>query len=534
MHNILKVQKLPRLLGNVTPSFCLDDCLATYAATVGCEYEFAYFDALRTVYSSKKSKTEGIGKSIDFNILVEENLAKYVGIKREKLSIDAKEGIKQIQQKIDENDVYQLTILGFYCPWDWRYQVIDAGAHSLYVVGWDEEKQELECVDPYYDKQQVFLSYENYIKGFQYLTRITYEPCENYNPERVLKEKLKYLLESGQIATLKEMAEDINIEFNLKLEIDQYDENEFLDMDEIQNRIHINSAMKELSHNRVRFAVMLQKLASKDTDKQEEIEKLADDALYLAEKWDSVRMMLIKKIFTRKTNIAEYLSKKIKDVAEQEEAYIQKVIHVLEGKQNKKEETEALATREKKGKTHFANLKPFFNNEGIGEYGSKTADLNNNGEYFINNKFPSESKVCCKNIEFSLIEKQEGREDNIACSKQVIPVEHGYYTSISFLGCSEWGNYKEDVVITYEDGTNASYRIELSDWMPSLEFGQPENIAFNSEKAVVLMNGKLVDTEECNTYIAQIHTKANKRIISITLPECINMHIFAITLEERD
>ncbi|WP_455717873.1 hypothetical protein [Anaerosporobacter sp.] len=534
MYNILKVKKLPRLLGSVTPSFCLDDCLATYAATVDVEYEFAYMDALRTVYSSNKSKAVGIGKSIDFNILVEENLANYVGIKREKLSMDANEGLKQIQQEFDRNVAFQFTILGFECPWDWRYQVIEAGAHSLYVSRWDEERQELECVDPYYDRQQVFLPYENYVKGFQYLTKITYEPCEKYNPEQVLKEKLQHLLEGGQIATLKEMAEDINVDFNLELEIDQYDENEFFDMNEIQNRIHINSAMKELSHNRVRFAVMLKKLARKDSDKRESLEKLADDALYLAEKWDSVRMMLIKKVFARKTsNIAEYLSKKMKDVVEQEEAYIQKVIRVLEGKKNKLKESEVSTKGEDKGEIHFANLKAFFNNEGIGQYGSKTADFNNSGEYFINDKFPSGNKVFCKDTEFSLAQKQEGKADNIACSKQVISIEPGYYTKISFLGCSEWGNYKEDVGITYEDGTRESYRIELSDWMPNLEFGQPQNIAFTSEKAVVLMNGKLVDTEECNIYIAQIHTKVNKRIANITLPECINMHIFAITLKER-
>lgn len=534
MHDILKIKKLPRLLGSTTPSFCLDDCLATYAVTVKGEYEFAYFDALRAVYSSKESKTKGIGKSVDFDILIEENLAKYVGIKREKLSVDAKEGIKQILQEADENVAYQLTMLGFDCPWDWRFQVIKAGAHSLYIVGWDEEKKELECLDPYYEKQQVYLPYENYINGFMYLTKVTYEPCEDFNPEQVLKEKLKNLLQSGQITTLKEMAKDIKEHFDLKLEIDQYNENEFFDMNEIQHRIHINSVMKELSHNRVRFAVMLQKLARKDSKKREELDKLADDVLHLAEKWDSVRMMLIKKVFVRKTGkIAEYLSKKTLDVVEQEEIYIQKLIHVLEGKQIKDEETQVSEKGKNDGVTIFANLIPFFNNEGIGQYGSKTADFNNSEEYFIRDKFPINSKVCYLDTEFFMPEKQEGKEDNIACSRQVIHIKHGYYTSIAFLGCSEWGNYKEDVVINYEDGVKDIYRMELGDWMPNLEFGQPQNIAFQSEKAVVLVNGKLVDVEECNTYVAHIHTKRDKKITSITLPECINMHIFAITLKER-
>lgn len=525
------IQKIPRLIGNVTPSFCLDDCLATYAGYVGTNYEFAYLDAMRIAFRKEESRQKGIGRSIDYNIKTEENLNQYVGIRREKLNQNYEEALHTIQNETKEGTVFQIGICGYSCPWDWRYGEINEGVHSMFAVSWDENEQKIHCVDPYYEKQSVDLDYEDFKKGFQTITRITYNESEEFNLECVLKEKLNELIKNGHVQSLNEMADSLEKEFSLKLEIRDYDENEFLDMEEIQHRIYLNDAMQEIAHNRVRFAVLLNKMEKHNSAYAD----LTKDALNLAEKWNSVRMMLIKKVFARKTsNLSEYLAKKVKAVAEEEEIFIQKTIQMLSGKTVDFEKNHIEKNMVVGNKVEFIPLENYFNNEGIGCYGSDTADLNNSGEYFISDQFKSANEIKCKEMPFYLLDKQEGKADNIACSKQRIPVKTGKYTTLAILGCSEWGNYKDDFTICYSDGATENVSVKFPDWVPELEFGEPENIAFKAEKAEVLINGKLIGTEECNMYMECASVNGDKEIDSIILPECINMHVFAMTMIGKD
>ena len=528
----MEPMQIPRLLGEVTPSFCVDDCIASYVNYMGGTYEYMYFDTLNIKIDLKKCKDLGVGKSIEDGSHIEENLARYAGLTRKMVAVEIDQALKIIQEELKEGRPVALNMEGTQCPWDWRYHTGIPGGHEFYLVGYHSKENRYDCVDPYYNKKGVLLTEEQLRAGYRSIVTNQYQQPEKIDALTVLKDRLNKLHANNYANLLYDLAEVVKDHFVLEKEVENYDPQEELTFDTIQNRLYLNQSFRMVIHNKARFATLLLRLSKEEPRYGALFQEKAKEVLVLSKKWDSLHLMMSKKIVARKQDgLADYLYKKIVSIASDEQEFIQGFIDELEHQTTNITENRPLQVENDEVlEAHYIDLKPFFNNEGIGIEDSKVADFNNNGEYFLAGTVPSGLLKEKKGISFQMADKVVSTPDNIACSKQNISVVCDSYKELLILGCSEWGRHCDHGQIQFEDGSSMKVLLDMEEWVPKMQYAMPENIYKTCQKVVVVGNGKVVDEEDCYLYYYRFAIDATKKVTNIILPECANMHIFAMTL----
>lgn len=120
----------------------------------------------------------------------------------------------------------------------------------------------------------------------------------------------------------------------------------------------------------------------------------------------------------------------------------------------------------------------------------------------------------------------EDSYDNISCMGQIIEISSNYCSQIMILSCAEWGNYFETIIINYTDGFSINIPFEVSDWAMKNQ----------ASHEVVAWDGvciKIGDYKGVAYIYAQGHLLSHNGFIStIILPNCSNIHIFAISLKQ--
>ena len=180
----------------------------------------------------------------------------------------------------------------------------------------------------------------------------------------------------------------------------------------------------------------------------------------------------------------------------------------------------------------FIDIKDYYNCKAFEECISddSIADITGEGTHYLFKNIPA-NKIW-KKMNYEFIYKYAPSEcDNISCKGQTINVDFELtFSSISILGCSEYGSYNEEIIIDYFDRDLYSFFADFSDFYQHPIYG--ENI-FWSGMALDRKNGKTI----VHNFNARLFSKRYKipkgRIKSIKLPQKKNIHIFAITLEEE-
>lgn len=156
------------------------------------------------------------------------------------------------------------------------------------------------------------------------------------------------------------------------------------------------------------------------------------------------------------------------------------------------------------------------------------------GRYFKGSLLPdSLEKVIIEGVPFIFPDKSNHKYDNFICEEQCIKVDKGSYKKIHFLGCSEFDNLKDEIVLLSEGCITKHEKIafnhcffgyftENKNW--EYDIVQNCSNAFKSEDTqrkwpmyIYLYSIDLIDVD-----IA---------IESICFPYNPLIHIFAITLE---
>lgn len=504
-------KQIPRLDGNATPSFCRDDCVSTYATFVGKQYQTMYMSAMLNYYKPNSEKS--IGESIYSDMNIEKCMREYVGVAFEQIESD--DIIQAIIDQINQGKPVQVAVDGFYCPWDWRYQLFEDSGHSMFVVGYDLDTKHFICVDPYYEKQDTEISFEEYLCAHQGIFVPKVVMTGAIDVESVLKDRAKLAASDEYLGSMKQLPQAIRDGFVLEKEVEGYDEEDF-SMEENQDNIHLNKAMKNIVHDRLRYSLLLRYVATVAKN-QDKYLNLADECAFIAKKWNMARMMLLKCLFARKTErFADGLANKIDEIIDAELEMLNKVFSDDYVDDQESTTTSSYTTY------NTIDISDLFNNKGIG----KDADLNNNGEFFINYDFVPMDNVKYNLSQFDL-KQMDLAFDNISCAGQTIHIDDKI-NGLLFLGCSEWGDFTDDVTVYYADGIKEKVRFTLNDWVPDFDKEDRTKMVCSGCKTVVIETGEIVDEEDAYLYYADIKL-AGKTVRDIVLPQCENMHIFAIT-----
>ena len=177
----------------------------------------------------------------------------------------------------------------------------------------------------------------------------------------------------------------------------------------------------------------------------------------------------------------------------------------------------------------YIDLSEYFNNIGFGVTDRKLinkADFTGTGQFFIPEKFPWHKIYHVGNMSFKLAHIGENNADNISCMGQNILISNGLFSKLFILGCCEYGFFEGTFKIIYSNGDTVDLYVYFSDWTFAPSNG--EYIAwegFKSENQNFDYSGKV------KIFAREYDILQNQQeISSIVLPDCPNMHIFAITL----
>lgn len=529
----LKINQFSRMFDILTPSFCFDDCVATYALSVDEDYEKMYLSSLQDGFLWDDSMEDSIGNHYKSETRMIENLKKYVGIQIKEYNIKFHEAYPIIYNRLSKGATVCVEILGYWCPWDWRYGVEKKGSHAFFLSEYDEEKKEFVCVDPYYNKEDIRISVEYIEKGFVSFSVYSYLPVKNNKSNiELLKDSLSAVMTGGWNQSICELDEIIRKNFDLHKEVIDYENLEQYSMEEIQSNTKLNAVLMDISHNRVRFATLLRKLAEQENGYKEVLRLYAKKLVDIAEKWEMSRMLLMKKIYLkRQQGISDFFADKIKDVATSEKILLKSIYHSLEQEEMLVIENEKNIMIREDGELLYIDLLPYCNNVGIGSKEKDfEADFNGLKEYFIAEYFPGGIFCAEDGMSFHIPQKENGICDNISCRSQKIDIKVGYYSNMYILGCSEWGTYSDTITFLYEDDSIAKFKIVMADWLPNYLEKENGSVAYQSKKIVHNSDDSGENEEECYIYTQKISMPMRKPIKAIILPECATIHIFAISM----
>lgn len=518
--------RIPRIDNNTTPGFCFDDCIATICRYFGLSYEYTYYGALKNRMDYEKSNVS-IGEKIIFETEFLDNVRDCYGISLKLHVYKAEEIIEEIKKNIIDGKPVLVCVTGFFCPWDWRYHEIHNGSHTMFVTGFDDDKEVLICDDPYYFVNSGYFSYQEFLLG--YIEHFIVEKSEHvkFRSDERLLENLRIALSDSYIVSMKKMPNEILCNFDIEKDIKNYIGNESVVSEEIQDNIAINRAIKDIVHNRVRFALLISYISSV-CDEYVGLIGFHEEFIILAKKWNSARLMFLKRIFSNRIErIAEDFSRKLEQIIEEEESLIKETIDLLVKADTNAHSEPAIDTEVILDDFLCINIDTYCNNTAVGSEIS-SADFNRENEYFKSESFPSGVLEESGNYKFILPNTYCGSADNIACLGHEIPIPEGTYKSLLILGCSDFDNQIEEITLICNDKTQHKRRIILNECVLDWNADIPENAIIKTQKTVVRGN-RVVDTETAYVYCIKI-SLPNAPVVSVVLPDCDSMHIFAMSL----
>lgn len=526
IYDDIELIQFPRSNEKITQMLCFDDCIATFCNYINVVYEKAYINALELDFNWCELK--GIGKSYNYGTKLEDNLKQYCGIEIKSRKCDDKDKVTQIVECIDNNILVCVEVLGFNCPWDWRYQIVPQGAHYFFINGYDESKCCFNCLDPFYDVINGSISFDDLKNGMQSYDIFQIIEFEEKNQDiKELLNAISSFFDSDQFDKYYIFSQKFKT-FDLNKEIENYNSEMELNVDEVENDIPLNYVFKDIIHNRLRFGEYLRRIAERNEKYSASLIEFANKYISFSQKWESTRLMLIKfLIVNRLDRITGNLAEKLELIITEEKDTLNDLLSMLKGQYEENNKLEISKLNEDL-EYKFIDISAFFNNEGIAsENNDNSADLNDKGEYILCDYFPVNQIINSKNFVFKITEKKKGRNDNVQCNRQKIIVDKDYYDGIQILGCSEWGNYTEELTVVFEDESIEKVMITLNDWIPNYLQSADTNVLIESKKCVKDVD---ITEEHCNIYGVMCGIKGRKIITCIILPECISMHIFALTM----
>ncbi len=182
----------------------------------------------------------------------------------------------------------------------------------------------------------------------------------------------------------------------------------------------------------------------------------------------------------------------------------------------------------------FLKLDEYFNNNGafMTISGDCSASLDDMNQYYLPcGEEWQNGELVLGDVRFSVKAMNEDNPDNIRCLGQTVSCSaDGDFKHLYILGCCEFGIYNEIINIVYDDDSVQSVPVKFTNWVytPRFPFEQPvigQCISRRTDGAHALAYPVSLFASR---YDIEPHESAIKEI---RLPDSINVHIFAMTLE---
>lgn len=414
------------------------------------------------------------------------------------------------------------------------YQTTYYSNHIIIVNGIDFLKKQILICDSFFKYKDIQLSFADFIpveKASMITMRLKNQNLRN---TEILKNSIqKYYSDNNDFNVFK------NIK-NMKSALKTYDpkmlKNEFKVEDNVILQAPLINKIYEICKSKKKFSSIVSLLFfCQDENKVIEI---TNDIEYVSVQWNIILSMFTKMYYSRSKS-GEYKNRiliKLK-LIEEIERNIFKKINQLNIKRrasklysNKNDISDRLfyfSNNIEQSEIISVLITEHLNNSGVRSKSNpkKKVDFNGLGDYIIDDNLLG-SMLSKNEYKFFIDDSNDLGYDNISCSNNNILVKQEHYTFIQLLGCSEYGRYMEKLKITYIDGTEQEIKFCFSEW----DFG-----AYDENEVVWRGYGykKIGNIYEMPVRLyAKRFPLLNKKVNSIMLPDCPNIHIFGVSLEK--
>lgn len=511
---------------------CFGDIIASVALWWGRGYKLGYIGSWGFSYEECKSNSRDfvLGKRIgpgSEDLLL--NLERYHGIKIIRHETKTIEEIFPIAIKeLERNRPLGIYLDSFWNPWDQFYQKAH-NAHVCLIVGYDEKSMNFNCIDPYFQKEGLYLPFEHFRCGCGpcFTFSIVNDKEHTHNWKEIIEGQVKRSQgESNSYNTyyaMKHFADDLSLLTDLKNETRGYDSYEKSPLLLNINRIYFN---------RMTFSHSLQYLASAN-----KIEALLDASKMMGQyqaKWSVIYYGLIKACYLQNSaELLKRISTYIYEVADKEKEFIDILSKIVNDNTNSlfsyyDSSKVIINGKQKLDDIVFIDIRKLFNNNAFADSLSDdcTADLNVAGTYFISDKSTMEEIWTIDEMKFQFPILCNGKNDNLVCKGQMINIPKGCYDTIMLLGCADWGDHMDKIVIKYDSGIEEEIPLKFSGYTKPI-FG--ECIAWTGHCAYRAENSVAMYPVPVHLYAQKIILKHRGIMTGLCLPYCSNIHIFSIS-----
>ncbi len=423
------------------------------------------------------------------------------------------------------------------CPWHKFFQRADVPEnHSVIGVGLYKDGS-IHCIDCQPVNFGAKLPSEYFIKGNDgIVTTYNTLPFEKYEVDwkEIIQNTLLKLYARNEYGNSFDSIRAFSKDFKT---LNLIEETKGYDVDEIWNT-HLLHNILSVCIGREQFSKLLKYFSEKFGIG--ELLKASQKLKYAAAKWSTIRGLLIKaKMLSSENNIAERVSQIINEIADIEENVAENLLQAISGgvcTNNLIKDNDIMHKYSDDNadiEVFMLDISEYFNNNAFGSFASKNsqADLTGTGHYFLKNGLPDDGIIKVdNNMIFKIKVSGDGINDNISCEGQIFELQNLLCKKgIMLLGCAEWGDFFEKLIINYTDGESEEIYIEFLDWWRGPAQGQ--TIAWEGQAAEKNMHGAELLGNKGRYLCARTYcTKLNKKIKNIILPNCPNIHLFAVSL----
>ena len=515
---------------------CFEDSIVSVVSWWGREHQMMFADSWNFCFDHADSQySMKLGDRIDIKGGANLNyLKKYHGIKVNYCNdVTNEDAIEAIKKELSVNRPVILFIDPFYCAFDRNYQKYH-GTHVIIINGFNENNNNFYFTDCTYMKENIEFPVNTFMEC--YPRYMTLELLDDYDKDINWYEYMKSLFFNLQndsqncntFESIRKFADEIEKNLDFKVEMEGYYVNIF--------DAPLFTNVREIARSRKKFSNTLKYIGERYN--VEELLLLSEKMSLLGSKWSVIESMIIKAYMTSdSTKTLSRIVNKIRAMADDEEDAANLLLVESEKYNsdinylttvNKTSDTQAYSFKKD---IKLIDLTDYMNNNGFGSLSSKenSPDLTSTGYYFLRQGLPEEKIWSVGEMRFKFPDLYDGVNDNISCFNQKIKIPAGNYHSIMLLGCAEQGDFCDRMIVEYANGKHEEIFIKFTDWAGKPIFN--ETVAWQGE--MVERNGENVKIFE--VYITSIFAntyflKCDGILKSIQLPDCPNIHIFAISL----
>lgn len=520
---------------NLTTFFdmnCLEATIANFAIACQRDYQMMFAQSWGFNYVDNNAK---IGERISSNTNIDlEYLKIYHGIEIIQLFAENKKGlITSICNYINNEIPAIIFISNYYYPWNEHYHKFDNGLpHAVLVTDVDFEKGIFYCVDPKFMQERGEIHFQDIIDGAS--TKYWILKClDHYISEIPTQEVLNYSLaeftnNNGTLTKYQPIdniylfSEQIKYNFDIKNELDG-----------THGGIWIEPIVFNISNiiaGRCNYERMLHYIIEHNNDHSLDSSLLAarDNLSLIITHWRQVRGLIVKtKYINTVGDLYLRIGDRIKMIADLELKTINILLNPSFAKNqlnypfSSSTNNDEILYEQFKNISfvplrHLFNYQRFFN-------AKDPQSLKSVGglKYFFHVDSSLKKEIWEYNsLKFFHPIIDGYAPDSIACSGENIQVEHKIYDVIMFMLHSELNAREDELIIHYCDGTYEKLPLVV----PRSSSGK--NIIWTGQWGYTT---NLTETYSGNIYAISMKLK-KKTIQSISLPNCPNIIIFAISL----